>query len=92
MISVDKPVVSYPNTYYGTTELHFPLTTVNIALQRNETKIPDTKNHASHHNHPNVTEFVMQACIFVLFGIAVVLLLTIVYVYIRQKMHEAQPF
>lgn len=65
---------------------------MNVATQRDETNIPETKNHASYHNYLNVNEYIIKASIFVLFGISVVLLLTIFYVYIRQKMHEARSF
>lgn len=88
-----SPVVSYPDKNHGTTDQHLPLTAVNVDAQRNETNIPDTKTNVSYYNHLNVTEYVIQTSIFVLFGIAVVLLMAIFYVYIRQKMyiqlHEA---
>lgn len=87
-----RPVVLYPDKYHGTAEQHLPLITVNVATHRDETNKPETKIHASYHHHRNKTEYVIKAIIFALFGIAVVLLLTIFYVYIRQKMHEARSF
>lgn len=92
MIFVATPVVLYPDKYHGAAEQHLPLTTVNVATHRDETNKPETKIHASYHHHRNKTEYVIKAIIFALFGIAVVLLLTIFYVYIRQKMHEARSF
>lgn len=93
MIFVATPVVLYPDKYHGTAEQHLPLTTVNVTAISNETNVPDTKIHASYHNHLNATEYLIKASIVVLFGISVVLLMVIFYVYIRQKMyiqpHEA---
>lgn len=92
MLFVATPVVSYRNKCHENAQQHLPLTKVNVATQRDETNIPETKIHASYHHHLNVNEYVIKASIFVLFGISVVLLLTIFYVYIRQKMHEARSF
>lgn len=91
MIFVATPVVSLRNKSHESVQQHLPLTTVNVTTHRDKTNVPETKIHASYH-HRNVTEYVIKAIIFALFGIAVVLLLTIVYVYIRQKMHEARSF
>lgn len=91
MIFVATPVVSLRNKSHESVQQHLPLTTVNVTTHRDKTNVPETKIHASYH-HRNVTEYVIKAIIFALFGIAVVLLLTIFYVYIRQKMHEARSF
>lgn len=92
MIFVATLVVLYPDKYHGAAEQHLPVTTVNVATHRDETNKPEKKIHASYHHHRNKTEYVIKAIIFALFGIAVVLLLTIFYVYIRQKIHEARSF
>lgn len=83
-------VVLYPDKYHGTAGQHHSLTTVNVTTHRDETNVPDTKKQASYHPL-NATEYVIKVSILVLFGISVVLVMAIFYVYIRQKMY-IQPY
>lgn len=90
IIFVATSVVLYPDKYHGTAGQHHSLTTVNATTHRDETNAPDTKKQASYHPL-NATEYVIKASILVLFGISVVLVMAIFYVYIRQKMY-IQPY
>lgn len=89
IIFVATSVVIYPEKYHGTAGQHHSLTTVNVTTHRDETNVPDTKQ-ASYHPL-NATEYVIKTSILVLFGISVVLVMAIFYVYIRQKMY-IQPY
>lgn len=90
IIFVATSVVLYPDKYHGTAGQHHSLTTVNVTTHRDETNVLDTKKQASYHPL-NATEYVIKASILVLFGISVVLVMAIFYVYIRQKMY-IQPY
>lgn len=64
------------------------LTTLGIFKQQNGTTGYDKKYHDRSHHQQDETANVINISIFVLFGITVVLLVSILYVYICQRMYS----
>lgn len=64
------------------------LTTLGMFKQQNGTTGYDKKYHAPSLHQQDETANVINISIYVLFGITVVLLVSILYVYIRQRMYS----
>lgn len=82
MIFVVRLVVLYLDKYYGIVEQYFLLIIVNVVIYCDEINKFEIKIYVLYYYYCNKIEYVLKVIIFVLFGIVVVLLLIIFYVYI----------
>lgn len=82
MIFVVRLVVLYLDKYYGIVEQYFLLIIVNVVIYCDEINKFEIKIYVLYYYYCNKIEYVIKVIIFVLFGIVVVLLLIIFYVYI----------